>query len=310
MTLELPANVVVLDRLAADDSGYDIRDRAVLAALSLAEDRHFWHVARNRYIATHLHHLGVRAPSRFLELGCGGGSVAAHLAGIGYQVTGVDGHLPRVIEAAARAPSARFIVHDLRRGVGALETGFDAVGLFDVLEHLDEPAIALRDAASCVRPGGFVVGTVPSLMALWSAVDDRAGHRVRYDRRSLTAVFARVPELHLREIRGFNRTLTPIMWLRRRAVTPAGASAAQSDDLAIPPAPLNWLFRMSYAWSTSASGFWNEHHSPARACGSRSSARQRDVPDRRVRREERRVGGEPIIAPELELELEGHVAMV
>jgi hypothetical protein len=52
-----------------------------------------------------------------LELGCGGGAVAAHLATAGYRVTGIDGHLSRALEAARRAPEARFLVHDLAHAI-------------------------------------------------------------------------------------------------------------------------------------------------------------------------------------------------
>jgi 2-polyprenyl-3-methyl-5-hydroxy-6-metoxy-1,4-benzoquinol methylase len=43
------------------------------------------------------------------------------------------------------------------------ESDFDAVGLFDVIEHLDDPGSALRLALRLAKLGGFVVGTVPAL---------------------------------------------------------------------------------------------------------------------------------------------------
>lgn len=57
---------------------------------------------------------------------------------------------------------------------------FNGVGLFDIIEHLDEPERALREAHRILEPGGFVFITVPASHALWSAMDVAAGHRRRY----------------------------------------------------------------------------------------------------------------------------------
>ncbi|MDP8957613.1 MAG: class I SAM-dependent methyltransferase [Actinomycetota bacterium] len=62
---------------------------------------------------------------------------------------------------------------------------FDGGGLFDVLEHLDHPAETLREASRVVRPGGFLMITVPAHSWLWSWHDELAGHYTRYERDSL-----------------------------------------------------------------------------------------------------------------------------
>lgn len=245
MSAALPTNLSILSELPADHAGFDITNPRLMAELSAAEDSHFWHVARNELIAARLRALGVGPGARFLELGCGGGVVSAHLSRAGLDVTGVDGHLPRVAEAARRAPRARFYVHDLSRGVEGLPSGFAAAGLFDVIEHLDEPVVALEAALSRVSVGGWVVGTVPALMALWSDYDAKGGHQLRYDTATLGDVLARVAGADRRELRWFNHLLVPMMWLQRRA------RAEPDAGLRVPPAPLNrallWTLRAEYA---------------------------------------------------------------
>lgn len=238
---ELPQNVTVLSSLSAGHDGYDISNERALRALSTAEDAHFWHVARNELIASRLRSLG--AGRSVLELGCGGGAVAAHLERTGFEVVGVDGHLPRVVEAARRAPRSRFFVHDLARGLEPLATRtHDVVALFDVIEHLDDPLAALRDALRLTRPRGLLVGTVPALMSLWSRVDEYAGHRQRYDRAGLRRLLAGVTGADVIEVAPFNRHLVPLMWLQRRWVSRDDEAATAEANFKVATPLVNSAF--------------------------------------------------------------------
>lgn len=229
----------MLSRLPVDYAGFSIADEDAVRRLSEAEERHFWFGTRNLFVSNRLKALGCVPPSRVLELGCGGGAVTAHLSRIGFQVTGVDGHLPRIREAARRTPRGFFLVHDLEQGTGPLSAGaYDAVGLFDVLEHLDRPQEALRAALHCARPEGLLVGTVPALMSLWSEIDAESGHRLRYDVSSLTRLLQSIPEASIVEVRPFNRTLVPLLWLQRRLFRRKNSQAPAGTELVI-SAPLN-----------------------------------------------------------------------
>jgi SAM-dependent methyltransferase len=235
----LPANVRIISELPAAHAEYSVADTEVMAALSRAEDGHFWHLSRNRFIARQLRRLGVTPPARILELGCGGGCVAAALARAGFSVTGVEGHLSRIRQAATRAPGATFLVHDLRLGLGPLGTErWDVVALFDVIEHLENPAAALQVALRRVVPRGLLVGTVPALMSLWSDVDARSGHRLRYDRSALTNLMGELPDAEVLEVTSFNRLLVPLLWVQRRA---AARPDALERGLKVPWSPLNAL---------------------------------------------------------------------
>jgi 2-polyprenyl-3-methyl-5-hydroxy-6-metoxy-1,4-benzoquinol methylase len=232
--------------LSPDDPAFDISDRAAMDALLRAEEKHFWHRARNRYIRQRLRGLGISSRARILELGCGAGCVAADLSQGGYEVTGVDGHRSLIDIARSRAPTARFLCRDLRQGLPDLEREvFDAVCLFDVIEHLDEPQQALEGALGWLARGGYVVGTVPALMALWSGTDEYAGHKTRYSERTLGAVLERVAGAKLVEIAPFFRTLVPIMWVQRRFVGKHGDAAGSVQNLSVPRWPINGaLFSM------------------------------------------------------------------
>ncbi len=56
---------------------------------------------------------------------------------------------------------------------------FDAVSFLDVLEHLEQPLQALRDARRLLRPGGLLLASVPNA-GHWSVVRDLALGRFDY----------------------------------------------------------------------------------------------------------------------------------
>lgn len=55
-----------------------------------------------------------------------------------------------------------------------------AVGLFDVVEHIEEDSIFLNQIYKLIEPGGFIFITVPAFKFLWSNDDSYAGHFRRY----------------------------------------------------------------------------------------------------------------------------------
>lgn len=60
-----------------------------------------------------------------------------------------------------------------------------AAGMFDVLEHIEDEAGALRQVHNLLRIGGRLFLTVPAYRFLHSADDVAAGHFRRYTLRSL-----------------------------------------------------------------------------------------------------------------------------
>jgi SAM-dependent methyltransferase len=103
---------------------------------------------------------------KLLDLGCGSGELARHLAGRGYQVTGCD-IAPTMLSQAALA-DVRHAVRWVRlepcwQALPFAEGSLDAVVSASVLEYVPDPGAVLAECARVLRPGGVLVCTVPDM---------------------------------------------------------------------------------------------------------------------------------------------------
>jgi demethylmenaquinone methyltransferase/2-methoxy-6-polyprenyl-1,4-benzoquinol methylase len=109
--------------------------------------------------------LGLPRGSRGLDVGCGVGLYALWLA----EAVGPDGHVTGIEPSAERVEAARALVSgalpsgrlDFRQGDGtaidAPDGTFDWLWCGDVLHHIQETAVALKEFARVVRPGGLIL---------------------------------------------------------------------------------------------------------------------------------------------------------
>ena len=105
-----------------------------------------------------------RRSNRLLDVGCATGEFLLAAQANGWEVYGVETSPP----AAARAERlSRATVH-----TGTLETApfpdaaFDAITMWDVIEHLQDPRAYLQTAARLLRPGGLLSITTPNIRSL------------------------------------------------------------------------------------------------------------------------------------------------
>lgn len=89
-----------------------------------------------------------------VDLGCGAGLLAPHVAGAGYRHVGVD------IGASALAQAAAHGVTVVRGDVTAVPLAdgcADVVAAGEILEHVPDLPTAVREACRLLRPGGLLV---------------------------------------------------------------------------------------------------------------------------------------------------------
>jgi SAM-dependent methyltransferase len=102
---------------------------------------------------------------RLLDVGSGDGAFVHHMASHGWDATGLD-FSPAASELAARRGlRGRYLMGSLADHDLPLRS-FDAVTLWQVLEHIGEPVAMLRRAHALLRPGGLLVASVPNIDSL------------------------------------------------------------------------------------------------------------------------------------------------
>lgn len=140
-----------------------------------------------------------------LEIGCGNGFFLEQALRQGWrEVRGVE---PSA-DAVAKAPQAvhGMIAQDvMRRGLFAPDS-FDAVCLFQVLDHISDPIELLQECLSVLRPGGHILALNHNVSA-WSArlLGERSPivdieHTYLYSPATMRTLFAKVgftdPQVH------------------------------------------------------------------------------------------------------------------
>jgi len=207
--------------------------------LSRLEAENFWFRARNELIVWALQTYKPDA-STFLEVGCGTGFVLSDIARACPEIalSGSEIFMAGLSHAAKRVPSAHFMQMDTRRVPFVDE--FDAIGAFDVLEHIEEDEIVLTQLYRAIKPGGVLLLTVPQHPWLWSASDEYACHVRRYtcaevEQKVLTAGF------ELLRSSSFVTSLLPAMMFSRFMQKKKTKEFAPASELKINPA-LNKFF--------------------------------------------------------------------
>jgi SAM-dependent methyltransferase len=186
----------------------------VFTRLAAAEATHWWFRARNSILLWAFSKY-VRGCSTFLEIGCGTGFVLEGLSREFPQLTlsGSEFFEDGLAVATRRVPTADFRKLDATK-MDDVER-YDCIGAFDVIEHIEDDEAVLLNLHRALRPGGFVMLTVPQHRWLWSIVDEHAQHWRRYSRRELLHKLEKAQFKPI-YVSSFVSLLTPLMWLNRR----------------------------------------------------------------------------------------------
>ncbi len=148
------------------------------------EDTSFWFQHRNAMLKS----LVEKYPpaGEIFDIGGGNGIVSQALQAAGYPVVLVEPGPAGARNAVSRG--LKHVVCCTLEDAHFRPASLPAVGLFDVLEHIQDDRAFLQTLQKLMVPNGRLYLTVPAHPWLWAAADDYAGHFRRYSQRTLGQV--------------------------------------------------------------------------------------------------------------------------
>jgi SAM-dependent methyltransferase len=151
----------------------------------------------------------------FLDIGCGIGDLCNYLGKKGWSGKGID--FSSLVIAEARQATSQFPLITIEEKSLAHETdgSYRTIFLWDVIEHIQDDRLALKQAASLLIPGGAIVIAVPSNPREWRWDDEMVGHYRRYTTEGLAALLR---DVGLQPIEFVDFTF-PVFWAMRRGYT-------------------------------------------------------------------------------------------
>ena len=218
-------------------------DPRYLASFAGVEDKHWWFRARREIVLDEMR-LHARGPlTTLLDVGSGTGGNLAYFASnlAGCSCRGLD---PDPIARAFCQRLGLDVVEGEATQLDVPSRSVDVVTILDVLEHVDEDALAVREAARVLRPGGLAILTVPAYMWMWGPHDELNYHKRRYLQAEVTRLICDAG-LEVEKSTYFNSLLFPLAVVKRTAERLRRSHSAEER---IPSGPTNWLLYTVFAW--------------------------------------------------------------
>ena len=148
------------------------------------EDNSFWFRHRNECIKILLKNFPPNGP--LFDIGGGNGYVAFSLNTAGYETILIEPHMQGAYNAHQRGVSP--VICSTLKDANFYQNTLPAVGVFDVVEHIENDFSFLKEIHGLLVPHGKIYITVPAFNFLWSNDDVWAGHFRRYTIKSLKKV--------------------------------------------------------------------------------------------------------------------------
>ena len=148
------------------------------------ESTHWWFRSRRRIVKSLLKSIKLKQDAAILEAGCGSGGNLPLLSVLGGKVYAFE-----MYDLARESAKARNIATveegKLPDAIPFAGINFDLIGLFDVLEHVEDDAATLKALAARLNDGGRLCITVPAYQWLFVRHDRLHHHFRRYSKTEL-----------------------------------------------------------------------------------------------------------------------------
>ena len=147
------------------------------------EENSFWFRHRNNCIIEMVKKFPPIQKGSIFDIGGGNGFVSIGLINAGFDIVLVEPG-----SSGARNAKKRGITHVVcatSQSAKFKHGTLPAIGVFDVVEHIEDDIGFLNHLWELLVPGGMIYLTVPAYQSLWSLEDENGGHFRRYTLKSL-----------------------------------------------------------------------------------------------------------------------------
>lgn len=118
------------------------------------------------------------------DVGGGNGFVSKGLLDAGFDVVVIEPGLRGAMNAKKRG--IKHVICGTTHSAKFKSQTIPAIGVFDVVEHIEDDVSFLKHLWDLLAPGGMLYVTVPAYNSLWSLDDEEGGHYRRYTLSDLT----------------------------------------------------------------------------------------------------------------------------
>jgi ubiquinone/menaquinone biosynthesis C-methylase UbiE len=207
------------------------------------ESTHWWFCGRRRLLKFLLSFLNSQRDAPVLDVGCGVGSNLQLFESLGFKVIGIDSEYYSLSLAKGCISSTFLVNGDLT----ALPFKANSVGLIiatDILEHLDEDTIGIKEIYRTLKNEGKVMMTVPAFKFLWGVQDIAGVHKRRYSKNEL---LKKIEQVGFKVLRSsyFNFFLFFPIFFSRRLIQILGLKLKSENEINFPL--LNFLLKTIFS---------------------------------------------------------------
>jgi len=150
------------------------------------EKSHWWFVGRRKLIRFLISSSNTWDEHILLDIGCGVGSNLSLFSSMGFKSIGMDSEIYGLLLVKRRLSGVPLVNGDLMR----LPFKCGSLGLIiatDVLEHLDDDTIGIKEIYRTLKKNGKAIFTVPAFGFLWGVQDIVGMHKRRYLKKELVS---------------------------------------------------------------------------------------------------------------------------
>lgn len=181
----------------------------------IATESHFWFEWRLRVFLKQIRDMGMlnKDTLKVLEIGCGHGILRKQLEdSTNWHIDGCDLNKYALIKNDVKR--GRTLLYNIHDRLLFLNKAYDAVILFDILEHIKDTSYFLNSTLYHLKDGGWIFINVPALQGMISQFDKAMGHLRRYDIYTIQRELA--PHgLEIKDMRYWGLSMLPLLFMRK-----------------------------------------------------------------------------------------------